>query len=82
MFSFELFWVGEFPNDQETVAKILICRASVLGNRRMRNLSNLVYESDHILLQHLGADSEVMDEAEAENSVGLLPRHHWVHVTA
>jgi len=48
----------------------------------MSDLSNLINKGDHILLQHFGADCKLMDEAEAENSVCLLPGHHRVHVTA
>ena len=82
LFSFELFWVRELPDDQEAVAKVLICRTSVLSNRCMRNLSNLVYESDDILLKHFRTDCKIMNEAEAENSVCLLSGHHRIHVTA
>lgn len=47
----------------------------------MSNLSNLVDESDDIFLQHLRANGELMDEAEAKDGVGLLPDHHRVKIT-
>lgn len=46
----------------------------------MSDLSNLIHEGDHILLQHFGADCELVDEAESKYSVSLLPWHHRVHI--
>ena len=48
----------------------------------MSNLSNLVDECDDIFLEHLRAESEIVNEAEAEDRVSLLSRHHRIHITA
>ena len=79
---FELLRVGELPDDKEAVTKVLIGRASVLSHRCVRDLSNLVNESDHIFLKHFRADGEFMDEAETKNSVGLLTSYHGIQITA
>ena len=47
----------------------------------MSNLSNLVDECDDVFLEHLCAESEVVNEAETEDRVSFLPRHHRIHIT-
>ena len=47
----------------------------------MSNLSNLVDECDDVFLEHLRTESEIVNEAEAEDRVSLLPWHHRIHIT-
>ena len=47
----------------------------------MCNLSNLVDECDDVFLEHLRTKGEIVNEAEAEDRVSLLPWHHRIHIT-
>ena len=47
----------------------------------MSNLSNLVDECDDVFLEHLRTEGEIVNEAEAEDRVSLLSRHHRIHIT-
>ena len=47
----------------------------------MSNLSNLVDECDDVFLEHLRTKCKIVNEAEAEDRVSLLPWHHRIHIT-
>jgi len=54
----------------------------VLAHDRVSNLSNLVDEYDDILLEHLRASREVVDETETKDGKRHVSRNHWVQVTS
>ena len=69
------------PYQQIGVSKVLVRRSTILGDRRMCNLCNLVDKDHHIFLQNFSACKEIVNEAEAIDGKCLLTRDHGIHVS-
>mmetsp|Transcript_45141 Transcript_45141/g.119363 ORF Transcript_45141/g.119363 Transcript_45141/m.119363 type:complete len:539 (-) Transcript_45141:150-1766(-) len=66
------------PDQQETVADVLVGGAVIIVDATVNYLTDLIDEDHDLLLKHLRRICEVPDVAETDDGVDLLPRHHGV----
>jgi hypothetical protein len=73
--------IMELPNKQKGLSDVFIYRPAISVSHGVSYFGNSVYISHNVRLKNLGALHELVQDAESEDCVGLLPWHHWIDVS-